>query len=175
MSFIPQTKLRSSPLAAACVNNHLQVVQFLINHGADVDYQDYVCNYCWHYMYLCYQLQWSLQFGWSPLHFAAKNDRPEVVRLLLLSQANMELKNNVSTAISSLRANHVTLLDHHGAWSQTWWVTWLVGRLVGVICECGWELPQGKLSMCQDYALVMPMAALKIKKCHNFIVVQKLV
>ena len=35
---------------------------------------------------------------------AAINGHIEVVRLLLLSKANMEIKNNVSTAISSLRA-----------------------------------------------------------------------
>ena len=54
-----------------------------------------------------------------PLHQAVENGHIEVVTLLLLSQANMEIKNNVSTVISSLRANHVTLLDHHSAWSQT--------------------------------------------------------
>ena len=62
---------------------------------------------------------YDLQSGNTPLHDAVRGGHIEVVRLLLLSQANMEIKNNVSTAISSLRANHVTLLDHHGAWSQT--------------------------------------------------------
>ena len=45
MSFIPQTKIRSSPLMPACGENHPQVVQLLINNGADVNYQDNVCNY----------------------------------------------------------------------------------------------------------------------------------
>ena len=44
MSFISQTKLRSSPLEAACQNNHLQVAQLLIINGSDVDYQNSVCN-----------------------------------------------------------------------------------------------------------------------------------
>ena len=48
--------------------------------------------------------------GYTPLHEAVENGHNEVVRLLLLSRANMEIKNNVSTAISSLRVNHVHYL-----------------------------------------------------------------
>ena len=70
----------------------------------------------WYTMVMCLIY---LQFGDTPLHLAVENGHIEVVRLLLLSQVNVKIKNNVSTAISSLRANHVTLLDHHGAWSQT--------------------------------------------------------
>ena len=42
--FIPQGKPHSSPLGTACENNHPQVAQLLINNGANVDYQDSVCQ-----------------------------------------------------------------------------------------------------------------------------------
>ena len=58
----------------------------------------------------------SSQFGNTPLHQAVENGNIEVVRLLLLSQANMKIKNNVSTAISSLRAImlHYLIIMVHG-------------------------------------------------------------
>ena len=58
----------------------------------------------------------SPQFGYTSLHRAVSSGHIEVVRLLLLSQANMEIKNNVSTAISSLRAImlHYLIIMVHG-------------------------------------------------------------
>ena len=44
MSFIPQTKVRSSPLGVACENNHLQVAVLLINNGANINYKNSVCD-----------------------------------------------------------------------------------------------------------------------------------
>ena len=44
MSFIPQDKYHAAPLNMACSNNHLKVAQLLIINGADVDYQNSVCN-----------------------------------------------------------------------------------------------------------------------------------
>ena len=46
LSFIPQTKKRTSPLATACGENHLQVAQLLINNGANINYKDGVCDNC---------------------------------------------------------------------------------------------------------------------------------
>ena len=56
------------------------------------------------------------QLGNTPLHDAVYDGHIEVVRLLLLSQANMEIKNNVSTAISSLREImlHYLIIMVHG-------------------------------------------------------------
>ena len=52
MTFILQTKTRSSPLGTACAGNHLQVAEVLINSGAYVDYKngvcDYYCHHCFH-------------------------------------------------------------------------------------------------------------------------------
>ena len=58
----------------------------------------------------------SPQFGYTPLHWAVSSGHIEAVRLLLLSHANMEIKNNVSTAISSLRAImlHYLIIMVHG-------------------------------------------------------------
>ena len=53
---------------------------------------------------MCDNITFFSQLGNTPLHWAIKNGRTEVVRLLLLSQANMEIKNNVSTAIFSIKA-----------------------------------------------------------------------
>ena len=46
MSFIPQEKPYTSPLIAACDDKFVLVTQLLINHGADINYQDGVRNYC---------------------------------------------------------------------------------------------------------------------------------
>ena len=40
-----QVKPHSSPLIAACDDKYVQVVQLLIKNGANIDYQDSVCNY----------------------------------------------------------------------------------------------------------------------------------
>ena len=58
----------------------------------------------------------SPQRGNTPLHWAVISGQIEVVRLLLLSQANMEIKNNVSTAMSCLRAImlHYLMIMVHG-------------------------------------------------------------
>ena len=45
MSFVPQNpNIHSSPLIAACDYNHPQVALLLIKHGANINYQDGVCN-----------------------------------------------------------------------------------------------------------------------------------
>ena len=44
------------------------------------------------------------QLGNTPLHRAAEKGHTEVVKELLLSQAKLDIKNNVSTAISSAQS-----------------------------------------------------------------------
>ena len=67
----------------------------------------------WYTMVMCLIY---LQSGDTPLHLAVENGHIEVVRLLLLSQVNVKIKNNVSTAISSLRAImlHYLIIMVHG-------------------------------------------------------------
>ena len=72
------------------------------------------------------------QFGNTPLHDAVSGGRIEVVRLLLLFQANMEIKNNVSTAISSLREImlHYLIIMVHGV-KLDGSADWSIGGQVG--------------------------------------------
>ena len=93
MSFIPQTKLRSSPLQTACQNNHLQVAQLLIINSADVDYQDSVCNNII-IVFIVFKMVLS-QNGHTPLHRAANQGHIELVKLLLSSHAKLNIKENV--------------------------------------------------------------------------------
>ena len=93
MSFIPQTKEHSSPLSVACQNNHLQVAQLLIINGADVDYQNSVCNNII-IVFIVFKMVFS-QNGVTPLHQAALHGHIELVELLLLSHAKLNIKDNV--------------------------------------------------------------------------------
>ena len=95
MSFISQTKERSSPLGVACANNHLQVARLLIINGADVDYQDSVCNNII-IVFIVFKMVF-LQIGQTPLHQAADYGHVEPVKLLLSSHAKLNTKTNVST------------------------------------------------------------------------------
>ena len=95
MSFIPQDEYRSSPLEIACLNNHLQVAQLLIINGADVDHQNSVCNNII-IVFIVFKMVLS-QIGQAPLHHAAGRGHIELVKLLLLSHAKLNIKDNVST------------------------------------------------------------------------------
>ena len=99
MSFIPQTVERSSPLEIACTNNHLQVAQLLISKGADVDYQNSVCNNVV-IVFIVFKMVFS-QNGQTPLHGAANFGHVEPLKLLLLSHAKLNIKDNVSTDSSN--------------------------------------------------------------------------
>ena len=99
MSFIPQVEPRSSPLGVACQNNHLQVAQLLIFNGADVDYQNSVCNNII-IVFIVFKMVFS-QNGGTPLHHTAGHGHIELVKLLLLSHAKLNIKDNVSTNSSN--------------------------------------------------------------------------
>ena len=99
MSFIPQEEPHNSPLQTACSNNHLQVAQLLISKGADVDYQDSVCNNIT-IVFIVFKMVFS-QNGATPLHGAAGLGHIELVKLLLLSHAKLNIKDNVSTNSSN--------------------------------------------------------------------------
>ena len=79
------------------------------------------------------------QNGDTPLHLAVEGGHSEVVKQLLLSQANLDIKNNVSSAISSVSTitlyfiNRVEFdgsLDRVvGQWVGGW--VWLVATIYG--------------------------------------------
>ena len=100
MYFIPQDKIRSSPLGAACEHNHPQIAQLLMSKSADINYQDNVCNYdfCFNNI-IIYDIKFcfSLQYGNTPLHWGSLKGYPEVVKILVQSQPNLNIKNKVST------------------------------------------------------------------------------
>ena len=96
MSFIPQTKDRASPLITACFDNHLKVAHLLITNGANINYKDGVCDNC-HYCFHTFKKYFFPQYGKTPLHHASKEGNPEVVKLLVQSHANVNVKKNVST------------------------------------------------------------------------------
>ena len=55
------------------------------------------------------------QRGYTPLHEAVDGGHSEVVKQLLLSQANMDIENNVSSAISSVSMLYfITLFNRVG-------------------------------------------------------------
>ena len=97
--FIPQEKPYSSPLGIACEKNHPQVANLLIKNGANINYKDDVCdNYHFssHTFKECFPRP---QYGKTPLHHASKEGNPEVVKVLVQSHANMNIKSNVSTEL----------------------------------------------------------------------------
>ena len=99
MSFIPQVEPHNSPLEVACGNNHLQVAQLLISNGANVAYQNSVCNNII-IVFIVFKMVFS-QDGNTPLHGAAGPGHIELVKLLLLSHAKLNIKDNVSTNSSN--------------------------------------------------------------------------
>ena len=101
MTFIPQIKIRSSPLTVVCGKNHLQVAELLINNGANINYKDGVSdNYCNHGFQRFLTFNIFSQYGRTPLHRASKEGHPELVKLLVQSHANVNVKNNVSSKSS---------------------------------------------------------------------------
>ena len=92
---MPQDEYRATPLIAACDDKIVPVAQLLIDHGADVHYQDNVCK-----IIFFHSLKHGsfLQHGDTALHFAAQDGHPEIVKILVQSHAKLNVKNNVSTS-----------------------------------------------------------------------------
>ena len=56
-----------------------------------------------------------MQYGNTPLHDAINRRQIKVVKQLILSQASLDIKNNVSTAISSAQSCSTAC----SCWSET--------------------------------------------------------
>ena len=71
-----------TPLMQAVIDNNVETVKLLIQHGANVNTQDYLGKT-------------------SALHFAAQNNSPELVELLLINRAEVDIKDiNGNTPLS---------------------------------------------------------------------------
>lgn len=101
----------STPLIAAVSNNHVEVVEYLLGHGADINFSDpseeifsntpltAACHHG-HLEMVRYLInkgvdvnQASKMFG-SPLYAAIKKDSKEIAALLINSGASTELKHD---------------------------------------------------------------------------------
>ena len=59
------------PLHLACANGHIDAIELLLTHGANIDAID--------------------KNGWSPLHHAADNDHYDACKYLLNMKANVDI------------------------------------------------------------------------------------
>ena len=81
---------------AASYENHPKVTRFLIVSGADLNHQTKVVFYVmFHSMFTIPHTCILSQKGWSPLQIACDRGNIDIVKLLILSNANIELKNKV--------------------------------------------------------------------------------
>ena len=86
----------STPLVAACDENHPKVVTVLIENGAVVDSTDKVFQNSVVSKFAYSAVFLFTQKGMSALHFASDAGNTDVVNLLLKYHAQLEIKNNVS-------------------------------------------------------------------------------
>ena len=89
----PQDEYAATPLIAASGENHIEVARFLVEHGANIDYQNKVFDN--HVLFSNYLLCIPPQYGYSSLQAACDSGNTDIVTLLIQSNANIELKNKV--------------------------------------------------------------------------------
>ncbi|RYP54743.1 hypothetical protein DL768_000567 [Monosporascus sp. mg162] len=106
-----------TPLSWAAENGHKEIVQLLLDKGAEIDAKD--------------------KYGWTPLSRAAEKGHKEIVQLLLDKGAEIDAKNNygrrtpLSWAAEKGHGGVVQLLldkgaeidakDDHGGWTPLFW------------------------------------------------------
>ena len=97
LSCSPQGEFAATPLIAASDKNHIEVARFLIEHGASIDYQTKVFDNLFLFSNLLIILHFCIppQRGYSALQAACNNGNTDIVKLLIQSNANIELKNQV--------------------------------------------------------------------------------
>ena len=99
-------------MGVASWNNQLEVMKILIDNGASVNYKDKVCfdflnSYGYNYVHLS-----TTQAGWTALLWATEKGNEDVVKYLLHSKANTEVKNKVRLGDLSPMYSHGTLCSH---------------------------------------------------------------
>ena len=92
-----------TPLIAASGKNHIEVARFLVKQGASIDYQNQVFLITTSYFLICLLYPNSCvppQFGYSALQVACDRGNTDIIKLLIQSSANIELKNNVGFVLT---------------------------------------------------------------------------
>jgi ankyrin repeat protein len=98
--YVPKDNIAATPLIIACINNHPQVASYLIGKGARVNYQNKVIHYLFCLLINNLLAKVSPQNNRStPLHVACKNGYASIAKLLIESQAKLDIKDNVSVEL----------------------------------------------------------------------------
>ena len=122
LSCLPQDEFAATPLMAASDENHPEVTRFLIASGADLNCQTKVFDnmFCFRGMFTIPHI--SLQEGMSSLQFACDSGNTDIVKVLIQSNANIELKNRVGVVLIILLLlavdNHF-IVQHTGETDRT--------------------------------------------------------
>ena len=97
LSCLPQDQFGATPLIAASIENHIQVIRFLIQSGASINKQNKVFDnlFCFHNLFTIPHI--PQQYGHSPLQGACDRGNTDIVKFLIQSNANIELENKVGS------------------------------------------------------------------------------
>ena len=98
--YVPQDRFAATPLIAACDENKLEVAEFLIQKGANMDLQNKVIStlYCFHNLFTKLNI-FSQNLGEASLHIACKNGYTKIAKLLIESGAMLEITTHVSVEV----------------------------------------------------------------------------
>ena len=108
LSCLPQDEYAATPLMTASEYNHIEVARFLVEHGAHINYRNKVFNnlfFCFLNLLILLNLEMPPQYGNSPLQTACNFGCTDIVKLLIQSNADIELQNKVGI-VSTIIIHH---------------------------------------------------------------------
>ena len=82
-----------TPLHLSCERGHVDIVNVLLSHGADIHVKDKVSIYS---DITSIKSLLLIQDGDTPLHLSCKSGHVDIVNVLLSHGADIDVKNNVS-------------------------------------------------------------------------------
>ena len=97
LSCLPQDQFEGTPLMTACLEGHFKVTMFLINNGANVNVQSKVFDNLFYHHNLFTIPHVPPQIGQSALQYACDRGHADIVKFLIQSHANIDLKNKVGS------------------------------------------------------------------------------